>query len=57
MSFLGAVAVLLWGLLAPNGESGSAFYTYLSDPVSKNFYRDVFVQKQAFLVNLILSFW
>ena len=28
-------------------ESGSAFYTYLSDPVSKNFYRDVFVQKAS----------
>lgn len=48
MSFLGGGCRAPMGaFLAPNGESGSAFYTYLSDPVSKNFYRDVFVQKAS----------
>jgi hydroxymethylbilane synthase len=48
MSFLGGGCRAPMGaFLAPVGEMGSAFYAYISDPISKRFYRDVFVQETS----------
>lgn len=45
MSFLGGGCRAPMGaLLIPHGKSGSIFYAYLSDPVSKKFCRESFVQ-------------